>query len=141
MIDDDAYNQLAEFAAYWKAKAEAHGSCTCIMGPATEGPDECCPEHGRTYGEWVERGNILASRLACVRDIAGVTRYCAGGPCMSNHMAEIRAVLFGPEQDSTLAFSPSGSAAWHAPPESLFGNDFECCASGRCEVCSPGFKW
>ena len=29
----------------------------------------------------------------------------------------------------------------HPPPESPFGDDFECCASGRCEVCSPGYKW
>ena len=117
---------------------QRHGPCACVLGPAAEGPDECCPEHGRTYGEWVERGGILANRQARIRDIISSATHCSGGPCALNHLAEIRAILFGGTSPGA-AFSPSGSAAWHTPPESPFGNDFECCASGRCEVCSPGY--
>ena len=28
-----------------------HGPCICNTGPGTEGPDELCPHHGRTYNE------------------------------------------------------------------------------------------
>lgn len=137
----EKFDQAEQRRAYWKSKAEAHGPCVCVLGPAAEGPDECCPEHGRTYGEWVERGDILANRQARIRDIVGSAAHCSGGPCALNHLAEIRAILFG-ETSPAAAFSPSGSAAWHTPPpESPFGNDFECCASGRCEVCSPGYVW
>ena len=32
-------------------------------------------------------------------------------------------------------------AAERPTPELPPPGDFECCASGRCEVCSPGFVW
>lgn len=32
-------------------------ACICNTGPGTDGPDECCPQHGRPYTYWVERGD------------------------------------------------------------------------------------
>lgn len=37
--------------------------CICNTGPNTDGPDETCSVHGRTYAEWIERGNLLQTRL------------------------------------------------------------------------------
>jgi hypothetical protein len=93
-----------------------------------EDPIETIARLSTSLRMMTERGDILANRLARIRDIASVTRYCAGGPCTDNHLAEIRAVLF--DEEPTEGDVP--------PP---FGNDFECCASGRCEVCTPGYDW
>ena len=39
-------------------------ACTCgPWHPSMDGPSETCPEHGRSYSEWVERGDTLAARL------------------------------------------------------------------------------
>lgn len=44
---------------------ERLGSCCCDRNPATtQGPEEDCPHHGRRYSDWVERGDVLAQRLA-----------------------------------------------------------------------------
>lgn len=42
--------------------------CTCATYYAVyEGPEEDCPEHGRTYAEWVERVDRLAETNARYR--------------------------------------------------------------------------
>jgi len=42
--------------------AELEGRCICNTSPSTDGPDETCPVHGRTYADWIERGDILQQR-------------------------------------------------------------------------------
>jgi hypothetical protein len=51
--------------------------CTCDPVPLScggEGPSETCEIHGRTYHEWVERGDILAARIAAVREVIDKAR-------------------------------------------------------------------
>ena len=49
-------------------EAGQHMSCICNHNTeTTDGPDECCPKHGRTYAEWIERGDILQQRLEQVQ--------------------------------------------------------------------------
>jgi len=43
-----------------------HGPCHCTPPPFGDGPAEDCPQHGRAYTEWVERGDVLQARLAAV---------------------------------------------------------------------------
>lgn len=45
-----------------RPSSERDGACICNYGPDTEGPDECCPFHGRPYAYWVERGDVLQRR-------------------------------------------------------------------------------
>lgn len=51
--------------------------CTCDPVPMTcggEGASETCETHGRPYREWVERGDILAARLAAVKEVMAKAR-------------------------------------------------------------------
>src|SRR5205085_8372112 len=53
---------------------EQLGRCLCEPFPHGTGPEEDCGVHGRTYSEWVDRGNILAARLAAVKEIIAKAR-------------------------------------------------------------------
>lgn len=68
-----------------EAERDRHGPCICNYGPGTEGPDEFCPRHGRTYddllAQWqadyerlTEAGRAAEQRLAdltkAIRDLA-----------------------------------------------------------------------
>lgn len=133
--------------------------CTCDPVPMTaggEGPSETCPQHGRSYHEWVERGDILNARLEAVKEVIAKARRT---PAKNDPYRvaldiaddlEAAVYLDSPEPQSIddLRAAVEGSASSHrdrvtgraatayTPPE-----DVECCASGRCEVCSPGFLW
>jgi hypothetical protein len=117
----------------------------------SEGPSETCAIHGRAYAEWVERGDILNARIEAVKEVIAKVRrtpakndpyrvaleiaddleaavYLEPGTWPSDHGAvqsieELRAALMSPS------------------PKPFFPDSPECCASGRCEVCSPGFDW
>lgn len=170
----EKFDQADQKRAYWKTKAEAHGSCSCNTGPGVDGPDECCPEHGRTYGDWIERGNVLQARINAVREIIAKVRRtpAANDPYRvaldiaddleaavyldapnPSTIEELRAAL-------TTSKPPVGEcpSSWCGPwrdglcvdcgnprklgdPPSVPLASPECCASGRCEVCSPGFDW
>ena len=43
------------------------GPCICDTGPTSDGPEECCPYHGRAYNEWVERCSDAQRRLSKIR--------------------------------------------------------------------------
>ena len=38
-------------------------SCICNTGPDTEGPDECCPVHGRPLAYWIEYGDAMQLKV------------------------------------------------------------------------------
>lgn len=124
----EKFDQADQKRAYWKAKAEAHGSCSCNIGPGLDGPDECCPEHGRTYFEWIERGDILQKRLAeREEEVVRLT-------------AQLARLI--PERRTRNAYDERvNEISWVTPWEPAPSSTPECCASGRCEVCSAGFKW
>lgn len=33
--------------------------CICDTGPESDGPDECCPQHGRPYSDWIDYGEAM----------------------------------------------------------------------------------
>lgn len=45
------YEQALVEIEHLKRSVERHGPCICDTGPGTEGPEEFCPQHGRTYDE------------------------------------------------------------------------------------------
>jgi len=48
------------------------GTCICDGNPATtDGPEEDCPQHGRSYTEWIQRGDALQAENQRLRD--GIT--------------------------------------------------------------------
>lgn len=51
-------------------------ACICNTGPGTDGPDECCPQHGRPYAYWVEWGDRAYARgwTDALAEAARVTR-------------------------------------------------------------------
>lgn len=50
-----------------RPSSERDGPCTCDYNPETTGgPEEDCPFHGRSYAEWVQRGDTLAERLSTI---------------------------------------------------------------------------
>lgn len=59
-------------------KAERDGDCICDTNPeTTDGPDECCPWHGRAYSDWIDWGVTLQecvverdATIARVREVA-----------------------------------------------------------------------
>ena len=49
------------------------GPCTCDYNPeTTDGPDEFCPFHGRSYGEWVEWAERVEAPAADRHEVAEV---------------------------------------------------------------------
>lgn len=49
-----------------EAGRDRHGPCVCNTGPGTEGPDEYCPQHGRTYDDALDVAHrIVAGERAC----------------------------------------------------------------------------
>lgn len=134
-----------------------------------EGPSEACEIHGRPYAEWVERGDILNARLEAVKAVIAKVRrtpvandpyrvaldiaddleaavYLEPGTWPPSHGRVIDAALTVAEaaeaQSATFVeqriadLRAALAAPIGPPPEPV-----ECCASGRCEVCSPGFDW
>lgn len=65
-------------AALERAEAELAERCPCICntGPGTEGPDEYCPRHGRTYDDVLGRWGAAAEELDALRGRLG--RLAAG---------------------------------------------------------------
>lgn len=53
--------------------------CVCEHDPSSPqfGPSEVCPHHGRTYQEWVERGDLLQRRLAELETVLAQVRETA----------------------------------------------------------------
>jgi len=49
--DEEQYYRLLQRAEKAEAERDRHGPCICNTGPGTEGPDEFCPHHGRTYDD------------------------------------------------------------------------------------------
>lgn len=50
----------AEFDAHGRPSNERDGACICDYNPSTtDGPNECCPFHGRPYDYWIARGDVL----------------------------------------------------------------------------------
>jgi hypothetical protein len=47
--------------------------CMCNTGPDTDGPDECCPQHGRPYTYWVRGCEELNARLAAPPILNGLS--------------------------------------------------------------------
>jgi hypothetical protein len=118
---------------------EQLGRCLCEPFPHGSGPEEDCGVHGRTYSEWVDRGNILAARLAAVREIIAKARHTPVANDPYRVALDIAddleaAVYWDPATDSPSI--DDLRAALTGQPATV-----ECCASGRCEVCSPGFDW
>lgn len=53
-------------------KRERDGECICNTGPEIDGPDECCPWHGRSYNELLEmltKGKIMTDENSEVREL------------------------------------------------------------------------
>ena len=109
---------------------------------------ETCEIHGRPYAEWVERGDILSARIEAVKAVIAKARRT---PVKNDpyHVAldiadDLEAAVYleptreAPSIEDLRAalLSPDASAFHTAPLPPA-----ECCASGRCEVCSPGFDW
>ena len=47
-----------------RPSSDRDGECICDYNPeTTDGPQEDCPFHGRSYAYWIERGDALAARL------------------------------------------------------------------------------
>lgn len=122
-------------------------TCTCDPAPLScggEGPSETCEVHGRPYREWVERGDILAARLAAVKEVIDKARRTpvANDPyrVALDIADDLEAAVYlepgtwPPDHGKTI--DDLRAALTGMPPEPV-----ECCASGRCEVCSPGFDW
>lgn len=62
--------QLATERDYYRNLLEHHGKCICDTNPATtDGPDEFCPWHGRSYTEILEWGEKQAERAARVEGL------------------------------------------------------------------------
>ena len=53
-----------------RAVVERHGPCVCNYGPGTEGPDEFCPRHGRSYGDALEYMQRIIESTRTERDQA-----------------------------------------------------------------------
>lgn len=139
---DDNLSRLA-------AAEKQLGRCLCEPFPHGGGPEEHCGVHGRTYHEWVERGDILNARIEAVKAvIAKVRRTPAKNDPyrIAIDIAEdLEGAVYLEQTDGTspsiedlraALMMPDASAFHTAPPPPT-----ECCASGRCEVCSPGFDW
>lgn len=61
---------LATERDYYRSLLEHHGKCICDTNPATtDGPDEFCPWHGRSYTEILEWGEKQAERAARVEGL------------------------------------------------------------------------
>lgn len=120
--------------------------CICNTGPGTDGPDETCPQHGRPYSYWVEGYETLTYRLGEVT--AERDRLKRGGAELGKSLMFWMnlAVEVTGSQD---CIEEGGDGDWGAVAERLASLRpqlsepiaAECCASGRCEVCSPGWKW
>jgi hypothetical protein len=62
--------RVAALTADLATARERLGKCICIYGPDIEGPDEYCPQHGRTIEDWQERSDVLQGRIEGYRDRA-----------------------------------------------------------------------
>ncbi len=61
----DAHDALVARCKAAEAKVARHGPCVCNTGPGTEGPDEFCPHHGRTYNDALDMmGRIVTEERA-----------------------------------------------------------------------------
>jgi hypothetical protein len=77
---DDERNRADEnlaAAKVWRAAAEGaqaerdrHGPCICNTGPGTEGPDEYCPRHGRTYDDALDVADRIIDGARAETDAA-----------------------------------------------------------------------
>ncbi len=115
------------------------GRCLCAPFPHGDGPEERCGMHGRRYYEWVERGEILNARLEAVKEVIAKARRTPSANDPYHVAMDIAddlevAVYLDPSADGSV--DDLRAALTGTPPEPA-----ECCASGRCEVCSPGFDW
>lgn len=93
-IDDSiigkALTKVASERDYYKMLLDRHGKCICNLNPATtDGPQEFCPWHGRSYTEILEWGDKLTGRtlrvraLHCPVDVEVLDDECAERRC--NH--------------------------------------------------------
>lgn len=64
------------------------GPCPCDRNPETsDGPSESCPHHGRTYDEWVERGDALADRIEQMQGALDKIQHVASVRAIGAHAA------------------------------------------------------
>lgn len=118
--------------------------CTCDPVPLSansEGPRETCEIHGRPYHEWVERGDILSARLEAVKEVIAKVRRTPVTNDPYRVALEIAddlevAVYVEPTANASSVDELRAALTGASPSPKV-----ECCASGRCEVCSPGFDW
>lgn len=87
------------------AEAELlRSKCTCVPFPQGTGPEEDCPAHGRTYAEWIERGDLWQARsesaqakVARVEALADEdTHDLRSGVAGMVRLGDLRAALDGP---------------------------------------------
>lgn len=111
-------------------------NCICDPTPMScggEGLSESCEIHGRPYHEWVERGDILNARLDAVKAVIAKVRRTP----TSNDPYRI-ALEIADDLEAAVYLEPKDRHMRALPA----GDDpTECCSSGRCEVCVPGFDW
>lgn len=115
--------------------------CTCDPTPLScngEGPSETCEMHGRSYAEWVERGDILNARLEAVKGVIAKVRRTPA----ANDLYRV-ALDIADDLEVAVYLEPGEWPPDHGKviAELRAALTGECCASGRCEVCSPGFDW
>lgn len=122
--------------------------CTCDPVPMTcggEGPSETCEIHGRPYAEWVERGDILNARLEAVKEVIAKARRTpvANDPyrVALDIADDLEAAVYLELNSEAPSIDDLRAALMSPSPKPFFPDPVECCASGRCEVCSPGFDW
>lgn len=142
--------------------------CTCDPTPMSvggEGPSETCEIHGRAYHEWVERGDILNARLEAVKEVIAKARrtpvandpfrvaldiaddlevavYLEPGAWPPDHGRVVSAPTVADLAEAeSAAFIERRIAALREALTGTSPEPAECCGSGRCEVCSPGFDW
>jgi hypothetical protein len=77
-----------------EAAVARHGECICNTGPGTEGPDEFCPRHGRTYEDVVRMGaeeifrlraEVRTAKAQALREYAEELKWVRPDTCPCDH--------------------------------------------------------
>ena len=68
------------------------GDCLCVHDPESPlfGPSEQCPQHGRPYADWVNRGDVLAERIERVRALCD---YAAENDALGFRAIHVRRII------------------------------------------------